>query len=457
MSQTINIKLILALMSFLLRFQVKAYSPFNGLSLRNTILNAHATSSGVVELIRDSSDFGLFYVEADLSYDAFSPPNRSSDASKVPQAPKTANMMLSICNEETMVSKNCFHFDVYDCKQYNCTQFDRAKTIDYPSFTTDAIVAKADLYLDYNYWSFEDTTDYLYLAQACQSDDENTGKDRSGVIGLGVGTSSKYNYRSSKMFSFNIEPDLSKGQLIFKNDTSTYAESSEPLFEMYSPSSTWKVNIIDSFLKIGNETLDLSQVVTNVAFDINSDAIALPYQQYESLLSSLGTSFGIKCVFGYYRPRCVWDKKIEDLPNITLKVNGNEFNIPPKIYATATKDSAASELAFYLNFRGTGADLFGKSYVTPTFQNSILLDANFLSYYYTVFDFSSKSGNYISFYKAKHSDPKPNPNPDRWVWIVILVAVLVVAIGLVYYFSAKKRQTVQNKTTGDPWSAPLMN
>jgi len=327
---------------------------------------------------KDSAPGGGFYVEADLAYD---PPTSSNN---------TVKMMLSISNEETMVAINCLNFTSYNCSQYsNCSQSESKTLINFPSFSTYAQNGHADMYLDYNYWSFASSISSFSFAQGCQTSDSNVGNDRYGVIGLGAGFQSKYNFLSSKVFSFYVESDLSAGKLLFENDATTYAESSEPVLVL-SANSTWQ-----TLIKNEEGSGD-----GNLAFDINSDAIAFPDVAYQTLVMYL-QYFGIQCESASYRPICNSAQKIQDLPDLSISINESDLDIPHQIYATAINETESGS-SFYLNFRGTDPNLFDKSYVTPAFQNSIILDSHFMSYYYTVFDFSTGE-NLVYLYKSKNA------------------------------------------------------
>jgi len=392
-------------------------------------MNAYAGSSGIVDLKKDSALDGSFYVETDLTY-------HPSKSSKNPNAPGTVKMMISIPNQDSVVSSMCLNFTNYDCSKYNCSQYGDTRLIEYPYFSTKAQRGRADLYLDYNHWSLEKSAADLFFARECQSKKNNLGSGRYGVIGLGISEFSQENFKSSKAFSFQIDSDLSKGKILFKNDPSTYANSSSPVL-VVSANSTWQKEIEQGTLEV-----DIYLIVFkgNLAFDINSDAIAVPDLKYRDLLFYLNNFFEIECGSEPYRPICNSKEKIHDLPNITLNINQNKIHIPPKVYATAI-----NETAFYLNFRGTSPDLTGKSYVTPSFKDSIILDARFMSYYYTVFDFSTGK-NDIYLYKAKEVGPQPQSDPDSsyTFWIALVIVLVVTFAGIWWYYGSKKKPIVAN-------------
>ena len=86
----------------------------------------YKTSSGIVDIKKDSSSSNGFYVEAKL----VDSKTGNSD---------TVKMMMSIPNVFSVVAKSCLNFNQYDCGKYHCKQEPSGPTIDFPSFTATTL------------------------------------------------------------------------------------------------------------------------------------------------------------------------------------------------------------------------------------------------------------------------------------------------------------------------------
>jgi len=351
--------------------------------------------------------------------------------------------MVSIPNTETMVSAYCLSFNYYDCNRYNCYNYGWTNQIDYPTFTANVQYARSYVYLDYTYWGLNSA--YLYIAQSCTGGGSATGSNRYGVIGLGTDASTKSDFTYEAIFSVLIDSDLNAGKLLIKEDASKYAQVSSPLISL-SANSTWQVQAYSGYIQVGYSS---ASFYGNVMFDFNSDAIGLPANLYGSVTSYFGSLSDIYCYSGYtYRPYCYTTKQLKDLPDITLSINSDQIKIPSQIYATLSSDSGSYRY-FYLNFKATSPAYSGKNYVTPSFANSVILDANFMSYYYTVFDATS-GYNYIYLYPSINAPFQPNLAK----WIGIGAAGSLFLVLLCCCCCCKKKKTVDNSTTV---AAPLNN
>ncbi len=428
MRPTPHLLLILAFLAFL-GFQTSAFPLFESNSLRKkAIMNTHATSSGIVDIKKDSYD--AFYVEADLSTtNSYSSQRNSSNSPNL--FTDRARMMISIVNGETMVATKCFDFSYYNCLDYNCQNYNVTGTIDYPTFTANVQYVKGSIYLDYNYWSLNTA---LYIAYDCQTGDNSTNisSGKYGVLGLGIPLDSRSDFTSGAIFSIWINSKLTRGKLLFKKDTDGYAQSSTPLASLIA-NSTWQKMIEKGGFTVNGYSFDIEG---SIMFDINSDAIGLLQPYFRVLLNNFALPLGIWCNEDNYKPFCYYTnpaKKIEDLPDITLSVNDVNITIPWKIYASPVNSSA-----FYLNFKAIDPHRTGKSYVTPSFRDSIILDANFMSYYYTVFDDTGDSSPMIYLYPSTNAPPI---EPSFVKWIVLGAIGIVLLAGGIFY-CAKKKQTV---------------
>jgi len=393
-------------------------------------MNAHASSSGRIELKKDSSSG--FYVDADFA---------SVDTSKTSSNSAVfddVKMTISIVNEETLVASSCLNFSPYDCSRYSCSEYNIPFNIDFPSFTvTGATEVRSYIYLDYQYWNIDDS--YFYTADSCQTGEYKTdiGKDRSGVVGLGTGPLSKSSYTHAPLFSFLINSNLTGGELLFMKE-SKYIQAG-PLYTFKS-NSTWQIPPdSDASIKISGIASSVVPLPNlSVMFDVNSDAIGLPEPLYTDLLVNLLGLPYFKCNgAGTYRPYCYTTGKFEDLPDIILSINSTQIIIPYKIYASEPTKSGANTF-FYFNFKATGAYESTKGYVTPSFKNSIILDAHFMSYYYTVFD-GTGTHNVIQIYSTAIPDSEPFA---KWIIFVALGVILLVGLGGLLYWLKMRRDSV---------------
>jgi len=439
MPHTYSTYKLTSILIFLFCYQAGSLPLFEAHSLRKPLLNALATSSsGVIELQKDpGSSSGSFYVEADLGYF-----NTSDSFNEKNTSPDTVKMMTSLVNDQSMVATNCLNFQRYDCAKYNCNQQSYQRTIDYPYFTASTLAAQGVITLDQQYWILFKA--YLYIAQSCITsyDSSFIGSGRYGVLGLGTSSGQGgADFISSTMFSIVIDADLNKGKLVFKNDPSTYAQSSEPAYK-FAANSTWQKSVDGA--QIGGHSLAF---FGNTLFDVNSDVIGIPDYLYKQFINAFTQNYGVSCDSQNYKPTCHSSKSIEDLPDFILQFNDSTLKIPSSIYAVKKDDDS-----FSLNLKQTSTFLSDKSYVPSFFENSIILGASFMSHYYTVFDATS-GANYIYLYPAKGGAPD-NKNA---LWIILLSIVTIIVIGLCYYFCAKKKEkiplndsTMINNTTDTP-------
>jgi hypothetical protein len=432
MRQTASPLFLFALFFALLCFQADALHFFGDNSPRNT---THATSSGVINLKKDEFSNGTFYVEADLS-SSYSPSSSLAITDSV-------QMMVSIANSETLVALSCLSFNNYDCSRYNCSNYGPAATIEFPTFTAQEInYGRGFIYLDYKYWGLNYA--YLYYAQSCNTlASPGTGTNRYGVLGLGTGGGSRSNFISSAIFSILIDSDQNAGKLLLMKD-SRYTQSG-PL-HTFSANDTWQISVTNGSIETPSAAVAFTG---NVMFDINSDVIGLPYDVYTLLFNYFKQISNVSCLAGTYRPSCDTTLKLEELPDLTLSINGDHIKIPSKIYATLTGFSETHQF-FWFNFKATDGSMTGKSYVSPSFTNYVILGANFMSYYYTVFD-ARTSPNTIYIYSSSVS-PSPQ-EPSSW-WIGVVVVAAIVLVGVCFFAYKKKAQIASNETTV---TAPLNN
>lgn len=351
--------------------------------METSTIPTSAGRSGVVDIQKDSQGF---YVEADLEYYPFGP--RSI---RPPPPPEAVKMMVSLSNSETLATKNCLNFSDFDYLKYNWEYLMSDTVVSYPNFNASSMAGFAYIFMDRKYWAI--TNSKVYLSKSCQSGDNTSliGSDRYGVLGFGYSSWAKNNFWQSKNFSVYVKPDLSAGKLILNNDTNNYTKALEPAYKL-SANSDWNLFNVSGSVGVKNYSAAFNN--SNVIFDINSDAIGLPLNLFQSFLGHFAQIPNISCSSALYKPDCNTTGSSQDLPDITLSVNNTQIKIPSKIYASPNNSSN-----FKLNLKATSPSLSGPSYVTPAFKDSIILDAHFMSYYFTVFDATTNS-NVISLYPA---------------------------------------------------------
>jgi len=403
--------LLLTLLVFLC-LQTKVLPFFEGTSLRrNILMNAHTTSSGAIDIKADA--YNTFYVEADLSY-SYSHSSQNSSASN------TGRMMVSISNDETMVAEKCLNFSSYDCNAPNCNKLAETGSIDFPSFVANVQYAHSNIYLEDNYWRLNSAA-YLYLAQSCTAgpmSPSSLGSGQSGVLGLGIGNGSRANFPHDAVFSIFLSSDLTKGKLLFKKDTSSYPRSSSSLYA-FPTNSTWQIYPAKGSIQI--EDWDTGAAFDgNMMFDLNFDAIGLPPGPFSVFMDFVFSSAASCNSSGPGKPSCFTRQKLEDLPGMIFSINNQDIKVPSQVYATAINETKDGRY-FYLNVKQVSPSLSGENYVSPSFANSLVLGANFLSYYYTVFD-ASGINPAVYLYPSINVPWEFNP----FLWIPVGLAVIFI-------------------------------
>jgi len=173
-------------------------------------------------------------------------------------------------------------------------------------------------------------------------------------------------------------------------------------------------------------------------FDINSNDIGLPYMVYVEFVKNFAKSIGGPCSSDMYWPKCYFPGKPQDLPDINLVFGTYNLTIPAKIYAGITSEESTQTI-FYLNVKATSPSLTGISYVTPSFQNSLILGQNFMRYYSTVFDASS-GYNIVSLYRSINSG-----DPNSYYWLILGALGAFVLVGLCCYCCKNKKDAANQK------------
>jgi len=321
----------------------------------------------------------------------------------------TYPMHLGLYTSTTLLPKNCLAFNTYDCSQWSCSTSSSEFALDYLYFTASGLASFTQVYIDYSKWILQFYT-WALSPNTCLSNQTNyDGASVNGIIGLGVNSKNRFNFINETIFSIYLNKNLSGGQLLFREDLN-YAASTTPI-AVFLANSNWEIGHwekktwqgFNELQVVGSKKVYSTEIFSKVIFDLNADAIGFPSNQYAYLIKTLQVH-GVLCVgAGLYRPTCLYAGEISDLPTITIVngTNANTIQIPPEIYVQNTSSSSNVQ-KITLNLRALGNDLTGYNYVSSSYKDYyIILDANFMRYYYTVFDAREYGGLYpVRIYKA---------------------------------------------------------
>lgn len=404
------------------------------------IMNAYATNKGHVPIYKDDTGF---YVAVDLTDDSYM-------ASDSEFGPDTVQMMLGLYTSHTLLAQDCLDFQVYNCSNYaSCDPFSSAVVFtDYPSFSTGIYHAWLDMYLDYNNWELDD---WSSIAVSCSSQvDMPFANTRYGILGLGVDGGSATNFISFMVFSIHIDQDMSGGLLLFGVDLDSYADSSSPVATL-SPNVNWITNISGS-IQVGDSSIN--NINSSIMFDMNEETVGFPLHIYHKIINDISSNMDIDCSLDTYYPTCSYSGSVEGLPDIVLNLdNGQSITIPSSVYV---KNQTSDGDGVILNLRGLNNSLGNVSFVTPAYENCIILGYNFIANYYTVFN-ATEGLLSITLYPT--ATPSNTPS-----WVITLIEVVgalafVLICVCLYCVCRKKfkrkirpRPTVGTESSG----APLM-
>jgi len=389
--------------------------------------NLQGSKSGSVTIYK-RSDKG-FYVGADFKE------NESGANDRFGRY--TFPMDLGLYTSQTLLPKKCLAFNTYDCDAWNCRPSQTKKTVNYPYFSASGNLASADVYVDYSSWSLY--TQALY-ADSCETKSASNGSSSNGILGMGVNGKNLENLIGRQKFSIYLNKDLSGGELIFNDDNANYANSSEQISVTYTDQD-WKFTFTFGTIRIG-DSVSYIEEGTQLIFDINENAIGFPLSNYNAILSFL-SKYGVICnQTRLYQPTCLYTGYISSLPTIILKkITGDTIPIPPEIYVQ-NSSNPSNVTTVTLNLRALGNNLTGNNYVTADYNNSIILDANFMRYYYTVFDatFMIEKPRIILYIAGNGPTPDPSNFP-----IVATVIALIVAGLICYYLKYANKKDINNQ------------
>lgn len=357
-----------------------SYSSYSSLfAPKEPLLNAYATKYGRIPLLKD--DFGGFYLSVDLKDD-------SDDASDSEFGPDTVPMFLGLYTSQTLLASECLNLGFYDCDYYKCLPNETSFTgYEFPYFQADGYFATADMYLDYNYWKLHKLSNAAIAISCTSQRSELSGIKKFGILGMGTRENAKNNFlKSSNSFSIYIKRDLLDGLLLFENDFA-YAQSKKPL-SILKTDEDWVVrNGVENKTSIHIQNLDVVSQF-DLIFDIGFSGIGLPLNIYFGVISALEEVSNLKCNSVYSFASCTYHGRMISLPNIIINVSSSILVIPPETYV---KRNEPSNSILQLNLIGMSSILSEVSFITPRFNNCVILGAELMSLYYTVFNISDHS------------------------------------------------------------------
>ena len=367
----------IAVISFLL-----ALSSLQGITLATPASNSAkfrqlyeaVTENGQIILQKD--DIG-FFVNVDFAYN----PDDASDSDAYDS--DIGAMSLGLYTSQTILSQSCLQFYEYECSQFSCSAYTQKAKVDLPYFVAEGHYAEAPVYLDYSNWELNN---YAVIATTCTGNPYYPyGSSRYGIVGLGFNTSQS-NFIGGTTFSITLQRDASSGILLFDSNTNVTESESATFVASLSASSNWHIDASDTTITIEDSIIDFSG---KIIFDLDATEIGFPSSIYQIIIDSIQTAnpeLG-GCTNEYYLPSCGYNGKIKHLKTIKLTVQGQEIKIPPTVYVQGCTDGDAEiDSTITLNIRALDNTYSDYSYVAENYANYIILDQNFLAYYYAEFE-----------------------------------------------------------------------
>lgn len=402
---------------------------FNPLSdpPRPTIISTFATRSGSVPLHRD--EFG-FYALVDIA-------SHRTDASDDIPSPDTIPVQLGLHTSKSLLAGGCLGFSNYTCGPQICNSFPWTDSnFTFLQFSAQGYEASLLLYLDYNNWYLQN---YALITNSCVTNAGSTfGSKRYGIIGLGVAADSAYNFIGTRTFSITIDPHLWKGQLAFRDNNN----------KIWINGTKHNVTCDQNWLMNANETdkiiiknSSISTVLARGIFDLDSDTMGFPQTLYPKLIALFENETSTKCTDDLIKPNCTYIGNISMLPNVTLQLEGNKINIPPKIYVRNGSNITTNVTSVVLNFKAIGTNLTGDNYISKYYENAIIFDMNIASFYFVLFNTTKDNQNKITFIEGKWDQPGSPPPTKAWTYVLfgsIGFLVLCAIIGCVYFIKKKR-------------------
>lgn len=378
------------------------------------LTNAYIARNGINRIFKGPSGY---YVGADLRND------RYIDTSDSDFGPDTVPMQLALYTNETWLATSCLSYSSYNCSDHPCEPYPEQRSQSLLTFNASGETIAPVVNMDYNNWLL---TREAGLASSCEtSSGDLQSSGMYGVIGLGRSGNAQYNFIGwYHVFSINVYQNLSGGQLVFGERN--YAGFDVTTTAVLETDPDWVADCGSScIITIGYYTASVRNA--KVIFDLDANSIGLPLASYYQVMHYLVEYLNMKCDDKIYLPVCTYTGSYESLPSIFLMVNGQSITIPPLLYVQDySLGSGDVSAQITLNLKGVASNLTGSNYVTEPYQNYIILDDRFMSYY-TVYFNTSGLNHRITVIYAKPIVVPPATDP-LMPWVLILLGFAVVTL-----------------------------
>lgn len=356
-------------------------------------------------------------------------------------------VLLGLYTSTILLPNQCLNFSMQSCNDLiTCSSNNTSlRTIEFPYFEATGIEYIVNFTLSDG---IQENTIGLVPSQCNAGLGNLYGSQSYGIIGLGTLANSPPENSVPIYFSIYLGPD-SFSNVFLLNYDSTYSTSDTPVAVLQADSD-WHVKGITK-VQVGNNSVSLPNN-TNLIFDMNFDAIGLPLSIYSEVIEQLNTTVSAICQ-GYgnnLAPNCSYSGTIEDLPNITISMNNQTFIFTPQVYVQNGSSFTGNVSTFNLNLRAVDNTLSGLSYVTPIYEDYIILGTPAMTYYYTVFNMTP-TGLFISLYTSSNIAIIPlAPDSDNssssliQLFIILAIVAACVFLYVAAYCYVKKHKKKEN-------------
>ena len=376
-----------------------------------------------------------FAVSVDLDY------NETTRSAK-----QAVNMLLSLHTSTSMLSSGCIGFDSFSVVQHAARMRNDGTKIYYLNFKAEGAYLNLSLWLDYSHWNLSANS---ILGSNCFATGVNfTRTGLVGMLGLGFSGDSIRNFMGKNPeFAISIEQDGSKGELSFIVDKEKTAN--KPNVSL-STTQDWRVQNVR---RIGLSKSKLNSQISgldvdyDLIFDLNSDAIGLPSPAFSIIMEVFRELEKVKdCTDDLFRPTCqLSSSKISDFPTFMIVIGRSVIYLDPEVYIYNGNTTKSIKTAI-MNFKSISSRLSGKNYVTPEFDNTIVLDSQVLRYHYTVFSRdSSQNTGVISLYQTNRDILEAEESFFTWGLVIKSLLVIVAAIVLIFVV----RRCIQRRSNSE--------
>jgi len=219
------------------------------------------------------------------------------------------------------------------------------------------------------------------------------------------------------------------------------AKPGNPVISL-SADNNWQI-LDGNGIQVGHEIVNFNKFP--VIFDLNEDLISLPLDIFNDTIAGFNhkKSLPIRCPNNvekdWYRPVCNYHGAIDDLPNITLLIQGKKLVISPWQYVYQPEKYDSSQGNITLNLRATLTYTERpENFVIPLYKGHIILGYRFLKSYLTVFSAGNKN-NTIEIYERLE---KHESKAYLYLILGVLLGVLVV---IILVWTKLKRRTSRDQ------------